>query len=345
MHLKSHYYLMQIILVICYALIITPDSRLFCQTGDIRVHDPVMIKQDSLYYLFCTGRGISIHRSSDLYHWKRVGRVFESPPEWAMQAVPGFRGHIWAPDIFYADGTYFLYYSVSSFGKNTSCIGVVTNKTLHPDDPDYHWTDHGKVIESIPFRDDWNAIDPNVIMEEDGSAWMVFGSFWSGIKLVRLTPDLLQIQKEPQEWRALARRPRSPDIPLDQAGDGAIEAPFIVRRNQHYFLFVSFDYCCRGVNSNYKIMVGRADNIRGPYLDHENVPMLEGGGSLLLGGNERWPGLGHCAVFHEAGQDWLVYHAYDAENEGRMTLRIQQLNWDEAGWPVVGEPVSAGRSD
>ena len=60
-------------------------------------------------------------------------------------------------------GLYYLYYSVSAFGKNTSCIGVATNKTLHPSSPDYKWTDHGKVIQSVPGRDMWNAIDPNLV--------------------------------------------------------------------------------------------------------------------------------------------------------------------------------------
>src|SRR5688572_28925339 len=46
--------------------------------GDIRVHDPVMIKQDSVYYIFHTGRGISIKTSKDRIHWKNTGRVFDS---------------------------------------------------------------------------------------------------------------------------------------------------------------------------------------------------------------------------------------------------------------------------
>ncbi|MBN1782607.1 family 43 glycosylhydrolase [bacterium] len=317
-------------------------SVLNAQTGDIRVHDPVIIKQDSVYYLFCTGRGISVRRSTDLYNWERAGQVFDTPPEWALKAVSGFRGHIWAPDIFFADGNYYLYYSVSSFGKNTSCIGVVTNKTLHPGDPDYCWIDHGKVIESVPNRDDWNAIDPNIIEDENGACWMCFGSFWSGIKLVKLNPDRISIQTNPQEWAALSERPRSPGIPGHEAGDGAVEAPFIVRRNNRYYLFVSFDYCCRGMDSDYKIMVGRSDQVQGPYLDKEGRSMMAGGGTLLLGGDEQWPGRGHCAVIHD-NTDWLVYHAYDASENGMMTLRIRKLVWDEEGWPEAGELIAPER--
>src|SRR5262245_58579011 len=107
----------------------------------ISVHDPVMIKQDSMYYLFCTGRGVSMWLSKDMINWKREKQVFDTLP-WAVKAVKGFSNHVWAPDISFHNGLYYLYYSVSAFGKNTSCIGVATNKTLHPNSPDYKWIDH-----------------------------------------------------------------------------------------------------------------------------------------------------------------------------------------------------------
>ncbi|HEX9935178.1 MAG TPA: family 43 glycosylhydrolase, partial [bacterium] len=136
------------------------SSTVFPQVEKIQVHDPVMIRQDGTYYLFCTGMGISRWSSQDLVNWKREKPVFDKAPAWAVQAVPGYRGHTWAPDISYHNGRYVLFYSVSAFGKNTSCIGLATNKTLHPDDPEYKWVDHGKVVESVPGRDMWNAIDP-----------------------------------------------------------------------------------------------------------------------------------------------------------------------------------------
>src|SRR5207237_10083390 len=87
---------------------------------NIPVHDPVMIKQDDTYYLFATGRGIAVWSSKDMQQWKREEPVFSTAPEWAVQAIPGFKNHIWAPDISYHKGTYYLYYSVSGFGKNNS---------------------------------------------------------------------------------------------------------------------------------------------------------------------------------------------------------------------------------
>jgi arabinan endo-1,5-alpha-L-arabinosidase len=299
---------------------------------NIPVHDPVMIKQDSVYYLFCTGRGISVWSSKDMTSWKRESQVFDTLP-WGVTTIRGFRNHIWAPDIFYHNGLYYLYYSVSAFGKNTSCIGVATNKTLHPGSPDFKWTDHGKLIQSVPGRDMWNAIDPNVIKDDNGIPWMSFGSFWNGIKLVRLSSDLVSLAK-PEQWYTIASRPRNPILPDSVAGDAAIEAPFIFKKDNYYYLFVSFDYCCRGEKSTYKMVVGRSEHVTGPYLDQDGVPMNSGGGSLVLEGDKNWYGVGHNAVVRFANIDYLVFHAYDAADRGRSKLRVEKLNW-ENGWPKV----------
>ncbi|RYF94099.1 MAG: arabinan endo-1,5-alpha-L-arabinosidase [Chitinophagaceae bacterium] len=298
----------------------------------IPVHDPVMIKQDSIYYLFCTGRGISKWSSRDMIQWKQEKPVFDTLP-WAVATIPGFRNHIWAPDISFHNGLYYLYYSVSAFGKNTSCIGVATNKTLHAASPDYKWVDHGKVIQSVPNRDMWNAIDPNLIKDEEGDPWLVFGSFWNGMKIVKLKNDLLSIA-EPERWHTVAKRERNFVLPDSVAGDAAIEAPFIFKKDQFYFLFVSFDYCCRGERSTYKMVVGRSKIIEGPYVDQDGVPMNLGGGTILLEGDKDWHGVGHNAVAALDGTDYLVFHAYDAKDKGRSKLRIEKLKWIN-GWPVL----------
>jgi arabinan endo-1,5-alpha-L-arabinosidase len=298
----------------------------------IIVHDPVMIRQDSTYVLFCTGFGISTFYSNNMKDWKQGKPVFDQAPEWAKLAVPGFKGHIWAPDISYFNGRYNLFYSVSAFGKNTSCIGLVTNPSLIPDDPKFKWTDQGKVIQSVPGRDDWNAIDPNLIVDEQSQPWLVFGSFWSGIKMAKLNANLTGIA-QPEEWHGLAKRPRTFTIAETEAGDGAIEAPFIFHHGNYYYLFVSFDYCCQGVNSNYKIMIGRSEKVTGPYVDKDGKPMMEGGGTLLLQGDKNYPGLGHNAVCSFDGKDYIVFHAYDANDDGKPKLLICELKWNEDGWP------------
>jgi arabinan endo-1,5-alpha-L-arabinosidase len=309
---------------------------IFGQSINIRVHDPVMIKQDGTYYLFCTGRGISVFSSENMLDWNQLNPVFDQPPQWAMDAVPGFRGHIWAPDISYHNGMYYLYYSVSAFGKNTSCIGLATNTTLDPSGPDFKWTDHGKVIQSVPGRDMWNAIDPNLVFDDEDTGWLVFGSFWKGIKLFRLNEEL-NAPSEPQVWYTVSARPRDYFTEEQNAGEGAVEAPFIFKKNNYYYLFVSFDFCCRGLESNYKVMAGRSEKITGPYLDKEGRNMVFGGGSLVLGGNKDWPGVGHNAVCTIDGTDYLICHGYDASDNGISKLIILKMDWDENGWPVIPE--------
>jgi arabinan endo-1,5-alpha-L-arabinosidase len=300
----------------------------------IPIHDPVMARHNGVYYLFGTGNGVAVWSSKDRKTWTAEAPVFATPPAWAVAAVPGFKEHIWAPDISFANGQYSLFYSISTFGKNRSAIGLATNRTLDPKAPEFKWVDHGAVIQSVPGRDMWNAIDPNLVRDERGTPWLTFGSFWNGIKLVQLRPDLTA-PAEPAQWRTLARRPRTATLPDSLPGDGAIEGPFIVRHGGYYYLFTSFDYCCRGEQSTYKMMVGRAKTLTGPYLDQTGTPLEQGGGTLLLQGNADWHGVGHNAVATFDGTDYLIFHGYDAHDHGRPKLRIEPLAWTADGWPTV----------
>ena len=297
-------------------------------------HDPVMIRQNGTYYMFCTGNGIAVWSSPDMKIWTSQKPVFAAPPAWAVAIIPNFKGHIWAPDISFASGQYSLFYSVSAFGKNTSAIGLATNKTLDPTSPDFKWVDHGKVIQSVPGRDLWNAIDPNLARDNAGAPWLTFGSFWSGMKLVKLRPDLTA-PAQPEQWRTVARRPRDPKLNDSLPGDGAIEAPFIFKKDGFYYLFTSFDYCCRGPQSTYKMVVGRAKDLTGPYLDRAGLPLEQGGGTLVLAGDSKWFGVGHNSVYTFDKTDYLVFHGYDASDRGRPKLRIEKLAWDKEGWPAV----------
>ena len=306
-------------------------------------HDPVLIKQDSTYYIFCTGWGISVLSSTDMKTWKKEKPVFTKAPEWAVDSVKGFKGHIWAPDISYFNGEYYLYYSISAFGKNTSCIGLATNKTLNPSDPEFAWIDHGLIIQSIPNKTNWNAIDPNLIVDKKNVPYLCFGSFWDGLKMVRLTPDAQKVDMDITQIPTIASRKTKPGMPnppsIDdnpvEAGGNAIEAPFIFKHKKYYYLFASVDYCCKGIKSTYKMIVGRSKSITGPYIDKAGFHMEYGGGTLLMKGDENWYGVGHNAVAHIDGIDYLVYHGYDAHDEGKAKLRISRLKWDKMGWPQV----------
>jgi arabinan endo-1,5-alpha-L-arabinosidase len=307
----------------------------------ISVHDPVIIKEDSVYYIFCTGKGISVWSSPNMKEWKKEKPVFDTLP-WAVQAVKGFTNHIWAPDISFYKGLYYLYYSISAFGKNTSCIGVATNKTLISSSPDFKWTDHGKVIQSYPGKTNWNAIDPNIISDKKGNAWMTFGSFWDGIKQIRLKKNRLEILGDTINLPTIASRkkesslsnPSAVDDNPKDAGGNAIEAPFIFYKNGYYYLFASIDYCCKGIKSTYKMVVGKSKKITGPFIDKEGMDMAKGGGTILLQGDKNWYGVGHNAVASYNGTDYIVFHAYDAADNGKSKLRVEKIFWNNA-WPVI----------
>ncbi len=97
---------------------------------------------------------------------------------------------LWAPDISYFDGGYHLYYAFSVFGKNTSGVALLTNKTLNPSSPNFRWVDKGLVLRSRR-EDNFNAIDPNLVIDEKGQTRLAFGSFWIKMRQIDRKTGLL----------------------------------------------------------------------------------------------------------------------------------------------------------
>jgi arabinan endo-1,5-alpha-L-arabinosidase len=221
---------------------------------------------------------------------------------------------------------YLLYYVVSKWASRTSAIGLATSPTLDPSDSTYHWTDRGIVVRSTN-EDKYNAIDPDPMMDTDGRMWMAFGSFWTGIKLVELDPA------------TGLRKNGAPLYPLAWAKE--IEAPYLIRHEGSYYLFVNWGLCCRGVKSTYETRVGRSRTITGPYLDKNGVDMLHGGGTLFLGTEGRHIGPGQIGLLRDGADEWISYHYYDGEHQGQASLGLRRLGWSSDGWPVAGEYASA----
>ncbi len=286
---------------------------------DVRVHDPsTIVRCNDEYWLFSTGHGIASWRSNDLQDWQRGPRVVPKMPGWVKQVVPQQRGHYWAPDVVFRDGKYWLYYSVSSFGKNRSAIALATNVTLDPEDANFNWVDRGIVIES-ERSDNFNAIDPAVVQTSDGQLWMSFGSFWSGLKLIQLNPESGKLLDE---------------APMHSiAKSQEIEAPYIYERDGWFYLFVNHGLCCRGEESTYEIRVGRSRSVTGPYIDRNDVALLEGGGTLVLASERDVVGPGHAGIVTRNEKSWLGCHVYDAADRGKSKLALVPLSWDADGWP------------
>ncbi len=297
--------------------------------GNLAAHDPTLIKQGSTYYVFSTGGGIQIRTSPDLVTWTYTGTVFRSIPSWITNYV-GSITDLWAPDISYHNGVYYLYYAGSTFGSNTSVIGLATNTTLNPSSSSYHWVDRGLVLRSTSSNN-YNAIDPNLSFDASGAPWLAFGSFWSGLKLRQLNASTMKPSTSNTTIYSLAERP-SPD---------AIEASNIVYRAGYYYLFASVDYCCQGVNSTYKIAVGRSSSITGPYSSESGTAMLSGGYTILLQTNRNVIGPGGQSIYLDTSTSryLMIYHYYDGANNGAVKIQIRQVTWG-GGWPQLSSPIS-----
>ena len=298
-------------------------------TGDTRVHDPSVIEVDGKFAAFGTGEqgryhgAIRVKTSPDGVRWTDAGAIGPGVPKWAIDAL-GFQPlNVWAPSISHRGGKFFLYYSLSSFGHNTSAIGLMTSASFDPAKPADGWQDQGLVLKS-GVGDDFNAIDPFRIDVSDGRAFLSYGSYWSGIKLGELDPETGKFKGD------------APAVPLASRQGGAVEASSILEHEGKFYLFVSFDQCCRGVVSTYNIRVGRADRIEGPYVDRDGKGMLEGGGSLMLGTTGRFIGPGGQEAVKTSRGDMLVYHYYDGDAAGVAKLQLSPLGWTADGWPELG---------
>jgi arabinan endo-1,5-alpha-L-arabinosidase len=284
-------------------------------TGDTGVHDPSMLRRpDGSYLVAGTGNGIALKTSPDRVAFHNAGEAFPNGAPWTT-AYTGGSANLWAPDLSYRNGTYYLYYAASTFGSNHSAIFLATSGSGNAGT----WTNRGMVVSS-QTSDTFNAIDPSLVVDASGNWWLSFGSFWSGIKMIPLDPST-------------GLRSGSTMISLAGRNGGPIEAPYVFHHGSYYYLFVSFDYCCRGAASTYRIMVGRSASVTGPYYDRNGTAMTAGGGTELLASHGSVHGPGGEGVFADTDHDILYYHYY-ADN-GAPLLGVNWLGYDSSGWPYA----------
>ena len=307
----------------CDVGIYNPASppQVLALSGNLATHDPSAIESNGTTYEFQTGLGAKT--SANLTSWNAAATPFGTPA-WMTTAVPGVQG-LWAPDISFFGGQYHLYYAGSyPFGANISCIGHATRTTMNAGS----WTDQGSAIICSTSANNWNAIDPNLIVDTAGVPWLVFGSWWSGIQIIQLNSQ------------GSASANSTVSLIAGRGGKG-IEGAFMVRRCGYYYLFTSWDACCQGFKSTYNIRVGRSTGVDKGFADKDGVVLTAGGGTLVAAGNgTTFNGPGGQSVMIVGTKAYLVYHAYapDSVVGGSATLRIADLVWDSSGWPVPVGP-------
>jgi len=321
--------------------------------GQIRLHDPSGIVEDKGYLMtFATGSHIRMSYLPPGGNQWVVGKgVFpaDEKPDWIEDYVPDNKG-FWAP---HAPFPRVLYYSVAddSDGKDIACIG---RATALGEPPDQVWIDDGKPVlvcdrdvDTEPF-----AIDPAIFEGEGNTLWIVYGSHWSGIWIIELDPDTGHIKDNKARERGWTENNSAfhhVASNLDSLTDeileegfiaGRIEAPYVFRRNNYYYLFVNWGICCHGVESTYEICVGRSESAYGPYFDKTGRDMAKGGGTLFVESEGRFIGPGHAGIYtyvDSRGQTRYVftYHFYDGEDDGQSKLNARELIWDDRDWPVL----------
>jgi len=284
--------------------------------------DPTIIKgEDGYYYLYATEdiRNVPIHRSADLVNWEMTGTAFTN------ETRPNFepKGGIWAPDINKIGNKYVLYYSMSVWGGEWTCgIGVAT-----ADKPEGPFTDLGKIFRSNEIGVQ-NSIDPFYI-EEGGRKFLFWGSF-RGIYFIELSSDGLSVK---------------PEATKQQIAGTAYEGVYIHKRNGAYYLFASIGSCCEGLKSTYTTVVGRSENLFGPYKNKKGELMMDNHHEILIHKNDKFVGPGHNSeiVTDKEGHDWFFYHAVSVDNPSGRVLMMDEVKW-ENDWPVVNNSSPSSTS-
>lgn len=281
---------------------------------DRSLPDPTILKdKDGWYYLYATEniRHVPILRSKNLIQWEQIGTAFtkETRPDFEPKAG------IWAPDINYFNKKYVMYYSMSVWGGEWTC-GVGVASAEKPEGP---FTDHGKLFRSNEINVQ-NSIDPFFI-EDKGKKYLFWGSF-RGIFYIELSKDGLTLKE--------GSKPK-------QIAGTAFEGTYIYKRKGYYYFFASVGSCCAGLNSTYRLVVGRSKKLLGPYVDRVGNPMMQNGFEVVIDKNENFLGNGHNAeiVQDDAGRDWMLYHGIDVNEPKKRVLMLDEILWDKDGWPYV----------
>lgn len=304
----------KLVLAGCLALSALPASAVNL-AGLQNAHDPGTITKDGdTYFNFTTGNGIWYSTSKDLVTWTGgPAPVFAAWPAWVKNKVPTFDGNFWAPEVVQMNGYYYIYYSVSTFGTSSSAIGVARTASLK----NPAWQDLGIVVESYGGRTEINAIDAALFRDHNGKVYMSYGSWHGGIGVAEINQSTGKLATGVTKiWGG---------------GHADIEAPYITRNGDYYYLFVNRGRCCDGANSTYSVEVQRATSVTGPYSGTRTIlPNVDG----------RFKGPGHVGVLKQDGCNFVSTHYYDLNDNGNAKLQFHKMTYS-GDWPVMNRSFSS----
>lgn len=321
--------------LIIFFLIVISVQCVFSQnwySSEVRwgAHDPTILRHESGYVLMSTNNMLLMMTSEDALHWTNHDRAMSIIPSWLNDVTNNEVGDIWAPDVFYFGGEYRSYYTGSAFGENTSGIGFMSTKSIVPGSVDYGWSDKGEVVSS-DNSNNYNAIDADVVVDAENNYWMTFGSWWDGIRLIRLDENTGKQSLSDKTVYRIASR-----------GGSGIEGPSLIEHKGQYFLFTAWDVCCKmGAEleeNTYKTAMGRSNTIIGNYVDRSGNLLTNGGGTILLDRYGRYYGPGGGEAFQDLNRIRFAHHYYDANSNGSPTLQIRDLVFTQDNWPEMGQP-------
>jgi arabinan endo-1,5-alpha-L-arabinosidase len=308
---------------------------------NVDAHDPSVVEFNGTYICFTTSghEFCAMRTSKDLKSWKLWGQIQEAP-DWLKKQVTQHRS-VWAPAALKVGKTLRVYYCASErFGDNSSVIGMAENSNFDPTKPLVGWVDKGKMLESKSGTSNFNAIDPDPFVDEDGRHWVTFGSYWSGLYMVEVDPK-----------SGLTKNPSAAPIHIaSNSGErgNPLEAPFLCYHKGYYYLFVVYGLAAQGIRSTYRMMVGRSKSMDEPFVGFDGKKMTEGGHTVLLKGSPPMFAPGGGNIFRDKDGSWkLAYHFYDGRRYwhrdmwGRPAMQIRDVLWGDDGWPVPGLPIGA----
>ena len=283
--------------------------------------DPTVIRTEDGFYLYATQTDkywVPIYFSKDLVNWEFKRTAFRNATK---PQIPG-GGAFCAPEIRHINGKYVLYFSWAKWGDGDASYTAVATS----DSPLGDFVNSKELLTKEDFGS--NCID-QFYYEEDNKKYMFVGSF-NGIYVTELTDDGLSVKRNENGTPTLKK----------QVCGKAFEGTNIYKKNGYYYLFASINNCCDGERSRYKVVVGRSQDLLGPYLDKSGKDMINNAWELVLEGDgQKFFGPGHNSIIvqDDAGTDWMIYHSYVKENGevgGRLGM-LDRVLWTEDGWPYI----------